>query len=99
MCPTGGASKNPDDIIKQRFADVGRVPQAFSSIKYVGTRTYARPTDFNCLKKAVKQNLSNNSVRSARSPDIIFKALMVGIEVSHHCVCESRFSRVECGML
>ncbi|KAK3743024.1 hypothetical protein QZH41_009283, partial [Actinostola sp. cb2023] len=70
-----GPSRNPDDILKQRFADIGRVPQAFSSIMYVGSRTYAPPTDYNGLKKAIKDNLSNNSVRSARSPEIIFNVL------------------------
>jgi len=74
---SGAPSRNPDDILKQRFADVGRVPQAFSSIKYIGTRTYAPPTDFNGLKKTVREHLGDNAVRSARSPQIIFNVLMV----------------------
>ena len=49
---------------------------------YVGSRTYAPPTDYNGLKKAIKDNLSNNSVRSARSPEIIFNVLTVGILLS-----------------
>ena len=69
--------KSPDEIIKERFADVGRVPHAFSSIKYLGTRTESPPTDFQELKKTVKECLANSSVRSSRSPAVIYKALMV----------------------
>lgn len=69
--------KSPDEILKERFADVGRVPYAFSSIKYLGTRTVSPPTDFTQLIQAVKESLANSSVRSSRSPAVIFKALMV----------------------
>ena len=69
--------KSPDEILKERFADVGRVPHAFSSIKYLGTRTESPPTDFTELKQAVKECLANSSVRSSRSPAVIHKALMV----------------------
>ena len=69
--------KSSDEIIKERFADVGRVPHAFSSIKYLGTRTVSPPTDFKELKKTVKECLANSSVRSSRSPAVIYKALMV----------------------
>lgn len=69
--------KSPDEILKERFADVGRVPHAFSSIKYLGTRTVSPPTDFTQLIQAVKESLANSSVRSSRSPAVIFKALMV----------------------
>ena len=69
--------KSPDEIIKERFADVRRVPHAFSSIKYLGTRTETPPTDFTELKQAIKECLVDSSVRSSRSPAIIYKALMV----------------------
>lgn len=69
--------KSPDVILKERFADVGRVPHAFSSISYLGTRTSTPPTDFTELKQAVRDGLANSSVRSSRSPAIIYKALMV----------------------
>ncbi|KAJ7371035.1 Zinc finger FYVE domain-containing protein 1 [Desmophyllum pertusum] len=69
--------KSPDEIIKERFADVGRVPHAFSSIKYLGTRTESPPTDFTELKQATRECLANSSVRSSRSPAIIYKALML----------------------
>ncbi|XP_073247617.1 zinc finger FYVE domain-containing protein 1-like [Porites lutea] len=69
--------KSPDEILKERFADVGRVPYAFSSIKYLGTRTVSPPTDFTQLIQAVKESLANSSVRSSRSPAVIFKALML----------------------
>lgn len=74
--------KSPDEIIKERFADVGRVPQAFSSIKYLGTRTESPPTDFTELKQTVKECLANSSVRSSRSPAVIYKALMVTFSIN-----------------
>lgn len=70
-------AKSPDEILKERFADVGRFPRAFSSIKYVGTRTTTPPTDFTELKRAVRNGLANSSVRSLRSPAVIYKALML----------------------
>lgn len=70
-------TKCPDEILKERFSDVGRFPHAFSSIKYVGTRTLSPPTDFSELKKAVTDGLTTSSVRSWRSPAVIYKALMV----------------------
>lgn len=74
--------KSPDEIIKERFADVGRVPQAFSSIQYLGTRTESPPTDFKELKQTVKECLANSSVRSSRSPAVIYKALMVMFSIN-----------------
>lgn len=70
-------TKCPDEILKERFSDVGRFPHAFSSIKYVGTRTLSPPTDFSELKKAVTDGLTTSSVRSWRSPAVIYKALML----------------------
>ena len=64
-------------MIKERFIDVGRVPQAFSSIKYIGTKTESAPTNFRELKKTVIDCLADNSVRSSRSPAIIYKSLVV----------------------
>lgn len=69
--------KSPDEILKERFANVGRVPHAFSSIKYLGTRTETPPTNFKGLKQAVKGCLGDSSVRSSRSPTVIYKALML----------------------
>ncbi|XP_048586384.1 zinc finger FYVE domain-containing protein 1 isoform X2 [Nematostella vectensis] len=73
---TGVSTRNANDILKQRFTDVGRIPQAFSSIMYIGTRTYSLPTDFSALRKVIKQHLADSSVRSPRSPHVIFNALM-----------------------
>lgn len=69
--------KSPDEILKERFANIGRIPHAFSSIKYLGTRTETPPTNFRGLKQAVKECLVDSSVRLSRSPTIIYKALML----------------------
>lgn len=79
-------TKSPDEILKERFVDVGRIPHAFSSIKYVGTRTTVPPTDFTELKQAVRDGLANSSVRSSRSPVIIYKALTVIQFFSRQCM-------------
>ena len=69
--------KSPEDILRENFVNVGRDPQAFSSISYIGTRTEKPPTDFAVLLKAVEAHLSNSSVRSARTLPVIYNAIMV----------------------
>ncbi|XP_067413955.1 zinc finger FYVE domain-containing protein 1 isoform X1 [Emydura macquarii macquarii] len=68
-------SEMPEKLIQDRFRKLSRFPEAFSSIHYKGTRTYNPPTDFSGLRRAVEQQLENNTTRSPRQPGVIFKAL------------------------
>ncbi|XP_070325686.1 zinc finger FYVE domain-containing protein 1 isoform X2 [Odocoileus virginianus] len=68
-------SEVPEKLIQDRFRKLGRFPEAFSSIHYKGTRTYNPPTDFSGLRRALEQQLENNTTRSPRHPGVIFKAL------------------------
>lgn len=73
-----GESISADEILRQRFEDVGRNPEAFSSIKYVGTKTnHNCPTDFQELHKAVVELANDNSVRSRRSLAVVYNVLCV----------------------
>ncbi|CAH1791150.1 unnamed protein product [Owenia fusiformis] len=71
------SGRTPEDLLKDRFHKLEMSIDAFSGITYVGTRTVKPPTKFEGLLKTVKSLLHNNSVRSPRSPAVIFKALTV----------------------
>ncbi|KAL0969148.1 hypothetical protein UPYG_G00223150 [Umbra pygmaea] len=68
-------SESVDRLLLERFRKLGRFPEAFSSIKYQGTRTLSPPTDFGGLQRTLEQLLDSNATRSPRSPVVIFKAL------------------------
>ena len=72
-----GETKSADEILKERFADVGHNPQAFSSIKYVGTKTSSGNTNFQLLFQAVIELTSDTSVRSRRPIGVIYNVLNV----------------------
>lgn len=69
--------KSLDEIIKERFVDVGRVFYVFSFIKYLGIRIKFLLIDFKELKKIVKECLVNSFVRLSRLFVVIYKVLMV----------------------
>lgn len=71
--------KSADELLKERFADGGRLPQAFSSIKYVGTKTPNKCTDFKGLFQTVMDLANDTSVRSRRPIGVIFDVLNVSI--------------------
>ncbi|XP_038621710.1 zinc finger FYVE domain-containing protein 1 isoform X1 [Tachyglossus aculeatus] len=73
-----GSDHPPDmaeKLIQERFRQLSRFPEAFSSIHYKGTRTYNPPTDFSGLRRAVEQQLDNTTTRSPRPPGVVYKAL------------------------
>lgn len=78
--PTG-ESVSANEILKERFAEVGQDPQAFSSIKYVGTKTLRDSTNFQHLLKTVVELTNDTSVRSRRPIGVIYSVLNVRIEV------------------
>ncbi|XP_048829854.1 zinc finger FYVE domain-containing protein 1 isoform X2 [Brienomyrus brachyistius] len=62
-------------LLQERFRKLGRFPEAFSSVRYCGTRTFNPPTDFSGLLHSLEQQLDNSTTRSPRSPLVVFKAL------------------------
>ena len=70
--------KSADELLKERFSDIGQIPQAFSSIKYVGTKTSNNAnTDFAPLLETVLELTNDTSVRSRRGLDVIYDILNV----------------------
>lgn len=67
----------PEDVVRKRFATMNLSTEAFSAFEYVGIRTLMPPTDFNKLSTIVHRHLANSTVRSARTPAVIFSALKV----------------------
>ena len=66
-----------EDLLRARFSSMGQSVKSFSSVQYVGTQTQTSPTDFSDLFKSVCDHLQNSTVRSSRTPDVIFKTLQV----------------------
>ncbi|KAM9326377.1 zinc finger FYVE domain-containing protein 1-like [Gastrophryne carolinensis] len=62
------------DLLK-RFHDLGTLPEAFSSIHYVGSKTVVPPTDFSQLKERVTKQVYDTSTRSSRPLSHVFTAL------------------------
>lgn len=53
--------------------------EAFSSLRYIGIQTKQSPTDYSVIRNALLLEIENTAVRSARQPDVIFKAIDVNI--------------------
>lgn len=77
-----------------RFSEVGRIPKAFSSMEYIGTRTKNPPTNFRGLLESVNALLKNNAVRAPRTLAIILKALQVYYMYMHITVIVVIITRV-----
>ena len=75
--PDASLPMSAEELLRIRFAELGRIPKAFCSVEYVGTRTRCLPTDFSALQKSVWNLLQNNAVRAPRNPDIVLTALQV----------------------
>ena len=69
--------KSPEDALRQLFQELGVSIDAFSSLHYVGTKTEKLPTNFKGLLNVVIKQLNDTSVRSHRTPLVIYKALQV----------------------
>ncbi|XP_065210215.1 zinc finger FYVE domain-containing protein 1-like isoform X2 [Planococcus citri] len=70
-----GKNESPEDIIRSKFAQMRLDIEAFSSLKYVGVQTPLPPTSFKDLQNAIIAELDNTTVRSSRSPRIVFLTL------------------------
>ena len=82
------AAMSAEELLRIRFAELGRIPKAFSSVEYVGTRTPCPPTDFSVLQRSVLQLLLNNAVRAPKSPGIVLRALQVSGIKCMYCILQ-----------
>jgi len=69
--------ENAEDVIRGRFAQYGLEMDAFSSVRYIGTQTVSPPTNFRELRAAITAELENTTVRSPRSPQLVFTTLKI----------------------
>ncbi|XP_031644059.1 zinc finger FYVE domain-containing protein 1-like [Oncorhynchus kisutch] len=69
---SGNSSESVDWLLLEPFRKLGRFPEVFSSILYLGTCTCSPPNYFGGLQHTLEQLLDNNSTRF---PVVIFKAL------------------------
>lgn len=68
--------KKEEDILRENFSKHRQDLSAFSSLRYVGTRTCLNSTDYEPLKLALKNELKDTRVRSPRQPNVVFEALV-----------------------
>ncbi|XP_070579045.1 zinc finger FYVE domain-containing protein 1-like isoform X2 [Ptychodera flava] len=68
-------TKSAETLLKERFMSEGKDINAFSSLRYVGIKNEGGKTDFTSLKKVIRDGVMDSTVRSPRSPYIIYKAL------------------------
>ena len=80
--PETSVAMSAEEMLRIRFGELDRIPKAFSSVEYVGTRTLTPPTDFSGLLQCVSSLLKNNSVRAPRPPAVVMTALQV-----YTCTC------------
>ena len=69
--------RSPEEHLRIRFLELGLEPQAYSCIRYVGTKTSSPPTDFSKIKFCISNLLKDNSVRAPRSLQVVLSALKV----------------------
>ncbi|XP_067943609.1 zinc finger FYVE domain-containing protein 1-like [Watersipora subatra] len=69
--------KSGDEILRERFVSQDVDISSFSSIKYVGVKTTRNPTNFAPLISSLKKEIANCSVRSPRSPLIVYEMLKI----------------------
>ncbi|KAK4290957.1 hypothetical protein Pmani_036175 [Petrolisthes manimaculis] len=68
-------SQRPEEILKENFRRQDLKIDGFNSLHYVGERHSGSDTDFKRIRKAVLEELKNNSVRSPRQPRIVLDML------------------------
>lgn len=92
LCFQTAVDKSPEDILRERFAEMNIDLEAFSSLRYIGIQTKQAPTDYSVIRNALLLEIENTAVRSPRQPDVIFKAIDVIIYLSNvvifHLYCQ-----------
>lgn len=69
-------TESPEDVLRNRFAEMKLEMEAFSSLRYIGVQT-SLETNFSELQQAVKNELENTTVRSPRQPAVVYQTLKV----------------------
>ncbi|XP_076669844.1 zinc finger FYVE domain-containing protein 1 isoform X2 [Andrena cerasifolii] len=69
--------ESAEDLLRTRLAQMNLETEAFSSIKYVGLQTANSTADYEPLQIAIKKELNNTTVRSARKPHLVYNTLKV----------------------
>lgn len=70
------ALDSAEDKLRESFSLLKLDINAFSSLRYVGIQTdNNRPTDYSKIICAIRMEIDNTSVRSPRSPEVVFKAM------------------------
>ncbi|KAL4238677.1 Zinc finger FYVE domain-containing protein 1 [Mactra antiquata] len=74
----GQSGDQPAEVIlRNRFKEL-ECCMDFSDLKYVGTKTNRDLcTDFDKLKRTVRELLDNSTIRSRRKPEIVFKTFQI----------------------
>lgn len=88
--------KSPEDILRERFAEMNIDLEAFSSLRYVGIQTQQPPTDYSAIRNALLLEIENTAVRSPRQPDVIFKAIDVIIFIFQFNYLSLYYSSFNC---
>lgn len=76
-CTLTAVDKSPEDILRERFAQMEIGLDAFSSLRYVGIQTTHPPTNYKILQNVLNMEIENTTVRSPRSLEIVYKAIEV----------------------
>lgn len=80
--PSPGNTSAANEKLREAFLEVGCLPQAFSNIEYVGSKCLGDEDnpDFPQLLNVIQSHVNNNSIRSPRSCQVIYKTLKVAFE-------------------
>ncbi|WAR19886.1 ZFYV1-like protein [Mya arenaria] len=89
----GKSGEGAETTLRERFKELD-CSLDFSDLKYVGTRT-ARDqlTDFSKLRRAVQEQLNNNTIRSPRKPGIVYHTFQDTVCTEHEPQCWGRGPR------
>lgn len=66
----------PENVIRDKFAEMKLNIDAFSSMKYVGIKTISAPTDFSLIKSTLKNDVENK-LKPMRSIKSIYEQLEI----------------------
>ncbi|XP_050421962.1 zinc finger FYVE domain-containing protein 1-like isoform X2 [Adelges cooleyi] len=67
--------KNASEQIQDRFHELQLDVDGFASLRYIGIQTIVPPTDFGPIREVIHEEISNNSARPQRSPQIVYLTL------------------------
>jgi len=69
--------EGPEGELRKRFDEMKMKHEAFSSMRYIGTQSINKHTDFTELRNSILLEIRNTTVRSYRQPSVVFHAIEV----------------------